>query len=322
MKRHHLVGASAFAIGVAASAASVQAQSRCGATYEIEPGDTLYQVTQQCRVSLSRIYELNDIGNPRDIEVGTVLRLEADAQAGADYAGDEDDTRSQARAEGSYRVQEGDTPYSVAQSLGISLMALLSENEDLDPLSMAVGEMLDVPDEDRNAAFNIQPLAGPVGSDVSVRARGLTPDSYVTIGAGPTSAEWYAITNAQVAADGEVSTEVQVPDWADPGDILTFVIDTDQGVTLKSRDFDVVAAEDEQRDRSGDEMSLEGRVRDGVECYTLTTPDGDLWSIVSDDVEFTAGEYVEVSGSRAEMSFCQQGVGTLDVEEIEEVPAP
>lgn len=155
-----------------------------------------------------------------------------------------------------------------------------------------------------------------------MRARGLTPYSYVTIGAGPTSSEWSAITNVQVAADGELSTQVAVPDWAEPGDILTFVIDTDQGVTLKSRDFDVVAGENENRDGTDGEMTLEGRVRDGVECYTLTTPDGDLWSLVSDDVEFTAGEYVEVSGSRADMSFCQQGIGTVDVETIDEVPAP
>lgn len=97
MRREHLLASSAFAIGVAASAVSVQAQSRCGATYEIAPGDTLYQVTQQCRVSLSRIYELNDIGNPRDIAVGTVLRLETGDQASADY-GDDDEGDTGVRA--------------------------------------------------------------------------------------------------------------------------------------------------------------------------------------------------------------------------------
>lgn len=316
MSQAHLIGASLLVLGLSAYAAPGQAQSRCGPTYEIAPGDTLYQVTQQCRVSLSRIYELNNIGNPRDIEVGTVLRLEA--QSGGN-GGTEDDDHEGAAGDGTYRVEQGDTAYSIAQTFGVSLMSLLAQNEDLDPLQMAVGEVLDIPGEDRNAAFNIEPLAGPPGEDVTVRARGLPPGDYVTIGAGRTASEWREIINVHIAADGEVRTEVEVPQWAEPGDILTFVIDTDQGLTLKSRDFEVVEREDPN---DGVGITLEGRVGDGVECYTLTTPDGDLWSLVSDDVELTAGEYVEVSGSRAEMSICQQGIGTVDVEEIKEVPAP
>ena len=38
-------------------------------------------------------------------------------------------------------------------------------------------------------------------------------------------------------------------------------------------------------------------------------------------VRFTEGEYVEVSGTRADMSFCQQGTGTVDVNRIREVPS-
>jgi len=53
----------------------------------------------------------------------------------------------------------------------------------------------------------------------------------------------------------------------------------------------------------------------------LRTSDGDTWSLTSDDVRFTEGEYVEVSGTRADMSFCQQGTGTVDVNRIREVPS-
>lgn len=315
MRQAHFMSTSLLALGICAFAAPATAQSRCGATYEIQPGDTLYQVTQQCRVSLSRIYDLNEIGNPRDIAVGTELRLAADAEYG-----DDGTTRSggSVNAGNSYRVEEGDTPYAIAQALGVSLMSLLAENEDLDPLRLAVGETLDVPDGDRTAAFNVSPLSGQPGQEIDVTARGLTPNAYVTLGAGLQSSEWQVLRDDQVSADGELRTEVQVPTWADEGDILTFVIDTDQGVTLKSRDFDVVDGRADYDDGEG-ETTLTGRVERGVECYTLTTSDGDLWSLVSDEVNFTAGERVEVSGDRADMSFCQQGIGTLDVETIEEV---
>lgn len=310
MRHSHLTMTSLLAVGFCTVAASAQAQSRCGPTYEIQPGDTLYQVTQQCRVSLSRIYDLNDIGNPRDIAVGTQLRLVSDASTPAE-GGD-----GTARAGSTYQVESGDTAYSIAQAFGVSLMSLLAENENLDPLRMAVGETLNIPDGDRNAAFNITPLSAEPGDEVTVRARGLTPNTYVTLGAGQSASEWRVLRNAQVAPDGELVTEVRVPEWVEAGDILTFVIDTDQGITLKSGDFDVI---DASEDGSDGEMALRGQVERGVECYTLTTSDGDLWSLVSDDVEFTAGERVEVTGTRAEMSFCQQGVGTLQVETIEEV---
>jgi hypothetical protein len=155
---------------------------------------------------------------------------------------------------------------------------------------------------------------------VEVAARGLVPGARVTIGAGRTASEWRAIDTARVAGDGELATDVAVPDWAEPGDILTFVVDTDQGVTLKSRDFDVVSGDRGGGD--GEDIALEGRTAAGVECTTLTTPDGDLWSLVSDDVVITPGEYVEIRGTRAGMSFCQQGIGTVQVTQIEEVPAP
>ncbi|MEX3313678.1 LysM domain-containing protein [Sulfitobacter sp. PS-8MA] len=58
-----------------------------------------------------------------------------------------DTTRSTANAQGTYRVEQGDTPYAIASALGISLFELLNENEDLDPLRMAVGDVLEVPQQ-------------------------------------------------------------------------------------------------------------------------------------------------------------------------------
>ncbi|WP_420555795.1 LysM peptidoglycan-binding domain-containing protein [Roseovarius sp.] len=296
-----------------AFAPNAEAQSRCGDAYRLQPGDTLYRVSQSCRVPLSLIMDLNPGLDPRDLPVGEAITLAASGTRG-------DGASTPAPDRDSYEVREGDTAFSIAQALGISVVELLNENPDLDPLAMAVGDALDLPDASQpSASVRVQPPAGPPGSEVRVTASNLRPADYVTIGAGRMASEWRAVDQAQVAADGEVSTSVELPDWASPGDNLIFVVDTDRGVTLKSRAFDVVAQD--TGDGDSDRVSLEGRVRQGVECATLTTPDGDVWSLTG-DMEFTPGEYAEVRGTRAEMSFCQQGVGTVAVDSYDEVRAP
>ncbi|MEQ8255644.1 MAG: LysM peptidoglycan-binding domain-containing protein [Roseovarius confluentis] len=313
MLRRSLTLTSAAATAGLALTASADAQSRCGDAYRLQPGDTLYRVSQSCRVPLSLIMDINPGLDPRDLPVGESITLAAsDTNTGG--------SNMPAPARETYEIREGDTAFSIAQTLGISVVELLNENPDLDPLTMAVGDALDLPDaSEPSASVRVQPLAGPPGSDVRVTASNLRPADYVTIGVGRMASEWRAVDQAQVAADGEVSASVELPDWASPGDNLIFVVDTDRGVTLKSRAFDVVSQD--TSDGGGDQVSLEGRVRQGVECATLTTPDGDVWSLTG-DMEFTPGEYAEVRGTRAEMSFCQQGVGTVAVDSYEEVRAP
>ncbi|WP_103761299.1 LysM peptidoglycan-binding domain-containing protein [Roseovarius confluentis] len=313
MLRRSLTLTSAAATAGLALTASADAQSRCGDAYRLQPGDTLYRVSQSCRVPLSLIMDINPGLDPRDLPVGESITLAAsDTNTGG--------SNMPAPARETYEIREGDTAFSIAQTLGISVVELLNENPDLDPLAMAVGDALDLPDaSEPSASVRVQPLAGPPGSEVRVTASNLRPADYVTIGVGRMASEWRAVDQAQVAADGEVSASVELPDWASPGDNLIFVVDTDRGVTLKSRAFDVVSQD--TSDGGGDQVSLEGRVRQGVECATLTTPDGDVWSLTG-DMEFTPGEYAELRGTRAEMSFCQQGVGTVAVDSYEEFRAP
>ncbi|MCZ4260549.1 LysM peptidoglycan-binding domain-containing protein [Limimaricola sp. G21655-S1] len=295
----------------------VAADTRCGVSYTIQPDDTLYSVAQQCRVALATIMHFNPNLDVDAIPVGARIRL-------AKGPGSDGEMRTEApgsEAEGSYRVKANDTAYSIAATLDLSLQELMAENPDLDPLSLAIGEVLNLPRGNRSATVNLSSQSGPPGSEVTVMARDLRPDDWVTIGAGRQSSEWQRIREVQVAGDGEVRAEVEVPGWAGPEDVLTFVVDTDRGMTYKSGDFEVTARGGEDRE-DGDDMALEGHVNEGVECYTLITPDGDRYALVSDDVEFTPGEYVEIEGDQADVSICMQGQATVDVTEIREVRAP
>lgn len=314
--------AAATTLAGALAASGAAADTRCGVSYTIQPGDTLYSVAQQCRVALATIMDFNPNLDVDAIPVGARIQL----AEGPGSDGETDGAAPREEAQGRYRVEAGDTAYSIAATLGLTLQELMAENPDLDPLSMAIGEVLNLPEGDRSATVNLSRHSGPPGSEVTVMARDLRPHDWVTIGAGPRSSEWQRIREVQVAADGELRTGVEVPEWADPSDVLTFVVDTDRGMTYKSGDFEVTARAGDDRGSDGgddgDEMALEGRVNEGVECYTLTTPDGDRYALVSDDVDFTAGEYVEIEGERAGASICMQGQATVDVSEIREVRAP
>jgi len=292
----------------AVAAPPAQAQSRCGESYRISPGDTLYRVAQQCRVSLARIMDLNPgLGDPRDIEVGTRLAL---------TAGD-DGTRRQRDPGRGYRVESGDTMYSIAQRFGVSLFELLAANEDVQPWALAVGELLDIPGDGPAAGVSVSPSSGPAGSRVTVQAGNLRPGDYVTIGVGPQASEWSALREARVDADGTLRAEVRAPDRAEAGDDLIFVVDTDRGMTLKSGVFDVTGGTDRP-----ERVTLRGRVREGAECPVLETQDGDRHALTSGDIRFTPGEYVEVTGTRAEAAFCMQGVDTIHVGTLDEVAPP
>ena len=307
---------------LAAGAIAAQAQSRCGALHEIRSGDTLYSVAQQCRVTLSRIMDLNPSVNPRNLPVGADIRLEARADAGAGAGTSGGTDGGTAGDTGSYRVQQGDTLYSIAQALGVSLFELMNENEDVNPFALAVGELLDLPADDRpGASVSIDPNSGTTAESVALSARNLRPNDWVTIGVGEQSSEWSRIREVQVESDGSLTARVEVPDCADPNDDLIFVVDTDRGMTFKSGVFDVVARDDGDG-QEGERLTLEGRVARGAECYTLKTPDGDIWSLTSAEVEFTGGEYVEVTGTEVGASFCMQGAGTLEVWSIEDMQPP
>lgn len=89
--------------------------------------------------------------------------------------------------------------------------------------------------------------------------------------------------------------------------------------TIDVSSIEEVAPPQDSGDGDQAGMTLEGRVARGAECYRLKTPDGDTWSLTSSNADFTEGEYVEVSGRKADMSVCIQGIGTLQVSSIDEV---
>ena len=69
-------------------------------------------------------------------------------------------------------------------------------------------------------------------------------------------------------------------------------------------------------------ISVEGRIEAGVECSTIRTPDGAVWSWNQPEADFGPGDYVRMTGEVADASFCQQGEGTIIVERIDSIDPP
>lgn len=67
---HPKVMALTTACGAVPMAGAASAQAACGGSYEIGPGNTLYTVSQECRIGLSQIMDFNPDIDPLTMAVG------------------------------------------------------------------------------------------------------------------------------------------------------------------------------------------------------------------------------------------------------------
>lgn len=69
-------------------------------------------------------------------------------------------------------------------------------------------------------------------------------------------------------------------------------------------------------------ITVEGRIGEGVECPTIETPDGLIYTFSQGEADFGQGDYVRIVGEIADASLCMQGQGHLIPQEIEEIEPP
>jgi LysM repeat protein len=308
-----------FSVALLAST-DARAQSPCAGTYVMQPGDTLYEVTQQCRVRLPDLMAANpQIDDIDSIPVGT--RLDIPGASGARAVAPEPN--------GTHVISPGDTLFSLAEDYGTTVDALLQDNPGLDMNDLSVGLSIRIPgiapyDDYGTIApprtIAVAPRAAGPGAPVTVSGANYVPGRFVEIGVGPPESEWRSLERTRVRADGEVETIVRVPASAVPGEELVYVIQSRDGHTEVSRPIEVV---DRRRPGSPDEgegvRTETGRLEAGTECMQLATPDGLSFSLVGLSDRFMPGDHVRVTGETADMSFCMQGAATIEVENARRV---
>lgn len=313
----------AFAILSAAAPGGAQAQSACGDSVTVEAGDTLHSIAQRCDTSVSAMVSANpDLSNPNVIHAGQSLNVPGGD--GAELSGPAATEPTVDSQLGGYQVESGDTLYSIAETLGTTVQAVIEANPGLDPRSIPIGRVLNPPGEPSDggappdqAAVSVSAGQAVPGEPVSIRASGFPPNVPVEIGAGPPQSEFDVVASAQSDSQGRVRESVTVPDWANQHRRLVFVAQTPDG-SIRATSDPIPTVDEPGDGNDGELVQVTGNLVEGVECPALRGDDGNLYALAMPDRErFQPGDRVEVRGTKAEASFCMQGT-TLDVQSIQQ----
>jgi LysM repeat protein len=290
------------------------AQEHCGGEYVVRPGDALAGIAARCDSTVTGLVRANSqVSNPNRIDVGWRLTIpEAlghgppgpDLPGEGDDAGD-DETRAGMAPERDYTVQPGDTLAGIARSFGLSIASLLAANEGIDPSFLLPGQRIRLPGAGDG---RLEPEPGPDRTAMVLEGRvggeGVCPTLRT-----PDGDRWHLASQTVTITPGEYVEVrgVRTERTACPGR------------TLAVKDIAEIAPPGDGGDETP-RVRLEGRVTGAGNCPTLRTPAGDEWRLVSERVNITPGEYVEVRGKRVDFAGCEGPV--LAVAAIAEVSPP
>lgn len=100
------------------------------------------------------------------------------------------------------------------------------------------------PDETAEAAIHISPTTGTTATSVTIHGQGFPPDSRVDLGFGLPQSEYRIFGAVETDDDGEFSTVVTPPEWAEPGRDYVFVAAGVAGDRAVSQPFRVRSGDD------------------------------------------------------------------------------
>lgn len=270
------------------------AQNGCGAAVTVRSGDTLNRIASRCGTSVSRILRLNpSITNPSRVFVGQRIRLTGGASVDS------------GPSVSTYRVRRGDSLASIARRHGVSLRELLAANRLVNPNRIRIGIVITIPGRGSGGG------GGGGGSQPFVTVEGEVTDEGV---------ECLAMRDD----NGRLYTLIGNVRRLRPGDFVEVRgVRAEASFCQQGRTIDVVRArvieEGNGGDPGGDFVSVRGVLtNEGVECQALRSTGGRLYTF-SYISGYEAGDSVEVSGTIADFSFCQQGT-TIAVENISRYP--
>jgi murein DD-endopeptidase MepM/ murein hydrolase activator NlpD len=151
-----------------------------GSQIEVQPGDTLYSLSQRYQVSLSELMSLNSLSNP-SVHPGQKLYLPSDARApspsniaaarAVESARPAPVPLSQPAPEvadrygASYTVKPGDSLYGIARMHGVKVAELQQVNGLADPRHVKPGVVLKIPGNGSSERPRSVPVSAPSVAD-------------------------------------------------------------------------------------------------------------------------------------------------------------
>jgi LysM repeat protein len=146
--RPNLLVPAALALGgaLAAIAAYAGAPAPCGDDYVVVRHDTLYSIARRCSLTVARIAAANDLADPAVIKVGQRLILNDSSAASVPPEATPPNAQPQSTDAGSsYRIEPGDTLFSLARWARVRVPALLAANPGIDPHKIEIGDLIRLP---------------------------------------------------------------------------------------------------------------------------------------------------------------------------------
>ena len=123
-------------------------------SYTVEPNDTAYAIAQKFGITVEELAAANNmtVAQIADLSVGQKLIIPQRAQEQQPVTTTTPQTSEPAATstpvageEGTYTVQDGDIPVTIAEKFGITVEALLAANDDIDPTNLRIGQVLIIP---------------------------------------------------------------------------------------------------------------------------------------------------------------------------------
>ncbi|MGM0847204.1 MAG: D-alanyl-D-alanine carboxypeptidase family protein [Bacillota bacterium] len=110
-------------------------------TYVVQPGDTLWGITQEYNISLDKLKSVNSHLNPQYLQVGDVVQLPGGSAQPSNPDNDSDGSHS-------YVIQPGDTFWEIAESYdNVSVQELMAANPSYSATGLGVGDTITIPVE-------------------------------------------------------------------------------------------------------------------------------------------------------------------------------
>lgn len=208
----------------------VAAQNICGESETVVYGDTLREIAARCNTTVAAILEANPaLANPDMILVGQQLDM-------PDPPEESDGSRT-------YLVQPDDTLYRIAQQFDTTVAELLDMNPQISNADFIyVGQQLQVPalpEPEPPGEVTISPTSGPPGTEVTVQAEGLPANIPAEIAVGRYRSEYDVSKSVRTNAEGELITQVTIPEFSDPDEkwVVVIIPEGDHSASIGSNVF-------------------------------------------------------------------------------------
>jgi len=229
MRKALLVLVAVVLLASSLAVSPVSAQSSCGTSYTVQPGDYLTKIARNCGVSYTSLLGANpQITNPSRIYPGQVLRI---PQPGETFP-----TPTPVPGGSTYIVQSGDTMSKIAARFGISLTTLLNLNPQItNPSRIYPGQQIRLPGGASTVpSAYVSPSAVQAGATVTLSGAGFRANTNLELAFGETEGTASVIGHLSSGSTGSFSQLVTLPASAQLGKTYLFVVRTTSGDLQKA----------------------------------------------------------------------------------------